>query len=173
MGAPKESSDPVSSARRRRLVAATAAATAVLALGGCGSGFSAQTNQVYQPGIGANHRGEIDVMNTLLVANDDTSATLSASLINKTGNDESLSSITVTTLGGDELKVRANKIRLSLPPGVSTVIGSTSDPSGIRVIGGAVAGNYVKITLNFNNAAAVTIEAPVVTRTAEYDRVAG
>jgi hypothetical protein len=163
----------VSSVRRRRLAAATLAATATLALGACGTGFSAQTNQVYQAGVGANHHGPINVLNTMLVVNDDKSATLSAAVVNATGSKQSVSSVVVTTMADTTLPVRGTKRLLPLPQGVLTTLGGTSDAGGFRVTEGAIAGSYVKVTLSFTDAGPITIEAPVVTRTAEYDKVAG
>lgn len=162
----------MSTVRRRRLAAIALATTATLTLGGCGTGFNAQTNQVYQPGVGANHRGEVDVMNTLLVANDDDSATLSASIVNNADEEQWLSSVTVTTMDDKELRVRSTKILLPLQSGVLSILGGAADAGGFLVTSGAVAGQYVKVTLNFSDAAPVTIEAPVVARTAEYDKVA-
>ena len=70
----------MSTVRRRRIAATALAMTAALTLGGCGTSFNAQTTHIYQPAVGANHHGEMDVLNTLLVANDDGSATLSAGI---------------------------------------------------------------------------------------------
>lgn len=162
----------MSTVRRRRLAATALATTALLALGGCGTGFSAQTNQVYQAGTGANHRGEMDVLNTLFVANDDKSATLSAAIVNNTDQDQKLSSVTVTTLDDKELTVRSLKVLVPLPAGKLTTIGGASDAGGFQITEGADAGDYVKVTFTFSDSAAVTLEAPVVTRTAEYDKVA-
>lgn len=144
-----------------------------MVLGACSFGFNAQTNKVYQAGVGANHRGEIDVLNTLLVVNDDKSATLSAALVNNTDSDQSLSSVTVTTLDDKELPVRSTKLLLPLPQGVLTNAGGDSDAGGFRVTRGVTQGDYVKVTLTFTDAADVTIEAPAVARTAEYDKVSG
>jgi hypothetical protein len=156
----------VSTVRRRRLAATALATTALLALGACGTGFSAQTNQVYQAGTGANHRGELDVLNTLFVANDDGTATLSASIVNNTDHQQELTSVEVTTLDGKQLEVKSTKKRLPLKPGILSLVG------GFWITKDATAGDYVKATLSFSDAAPVTIEAPVVTRTAEYDKVA-
>ena len=151
----------MSSVRRRRLVATSLSAVAMLTLGACG--FDAQTNQQYQPAVGANYRSPaIDVLNTLLVSNANKSATLSASIINNTGAQQALSSVTVTTLDGTKtLPVRSAKILLPLPP----------DAGGFVVTNGAEAGYYVKVTLNFTDSAPVTIDAPVVARTADYNFV--
>jgi hypothetical protein len=144
-----------------------------MGLSACGTSFDAQTNKVYQAGIGANHHGEIDVLNTLFVVNDDKSATLSAAIVNQSGSDQSLSSVTVTTLADKELPVRSTKLLLPLPQGVLTNVGGASDAGGFRVTDGVTAGAYVKVTLSFTDAAPVTIEAPAVARTEEYDKVAG
>lgn len=146
--------------------------TATLTLGACGTGPNAQTNQVYQPAVGANHRGDVDIFNTLLVANEDDSATLSASVVNNADAEQALSSVTVTTMAGKELPVRGTKILLQLKPGVLTTLNGSGETGGFVVTEGALAGQYVKITFSFGKAAPVTIEAPVVARTAEYDSVA-
>ncbi|MBC7631088.1 hypothetical protein [Aeromicrobium sp.] len=163
----------MSSSRRRRLSAATTAVATVLALGACSRGFDAQTNQIYQPGVGANHRGEIDVLNTLFVSNANTTATLSASIVNNTGSSQTLSSVTVSTLNDEPLKVRAAKSPLQLPQDRQATAGGASDAGGFVVTGGAIAGQYVKVTLMFSDAGPVTIKAPVVARTPEYDSVSG
>jgi hypothetical protein len=141
----------------------------MLALSACG--FGEQTYKQYQPAAGANYRSPtVDVLNTLLVANPNKSATLSASIVNNTDANQSLSSVTVTTLDGSKsLPVRSTKILLPLPKGTAATLGQASDAGGFVVTDGAKPGYYVKVTLSFTDAAPVTIEAPVVTRTADYD----
>ncbi|AWB91238.1 hypothetical protein C3E78_02810 [Aeromicrobium chenweiae] len=142
-----------------------------LGLAGCGTGFGAQTNQQYQPGVGANVRGDVDSMNTLLVANPDGSATLSAALQNNLDEDQDLSSVSVTTLDDKELQVTAPDEQLPLKPGYLTTLGG-DDPAGVYVVDKDVpSGIYVKITLSFSDSSPVTIEAPVVDRTTEYASV--
>ena len=168
----------MSTVRRRRLAATALATTALLALGGCGTGFKAQTNQVYQAAVGADHRGEVDVLNTLFVANADGSATLSTSIVNNTDSEQKLSSVTVTTLKGQELPVASTKLPPQpLPAGILSTVGGAADAGGFWITKGATAGDYVRLTLTFSastvakTAAPVTIEAPVVTRTEEYEKV--
>ncbi len=159
----------MSSVRRR--LAATFATTALLALSACG--FDAQTNQQYQAAVGANLHGDVDVLNALLVANEDGSATISAGFVNNTDSEQALSSVTATTLTGEELPVRGLRLLLPLPDDKLATLGYASDAGGFRVTEGAEAGYYVKVTFSFTDSAAVTIEAPVVPRTAEYDKVVG
>lgn len=170
---PMESRLLVSSVRRRRLAATALAATAILTLTACGDarGFNSQTSQQYQAGVGANHHGKIEVLNALFVANDDTSATLSAGIVNNSGSDQSLSAVTVTSMSGDEVPVRST--RIPLPQYGLTTLGGEADATGIRVPDGARAGYYLKVTLSFTDAAPITIEAPVVARTEIYDTVPG
>jgi len=168
-----ESSDLVSTVRRRRIAATALATTALLTLGGCGTSFDAQTNQVYQAAVGADHRGEIDVLNTLFVANDDGSATLSASIVNNTDAENKLTSVEVTTLKGQQLPVSSTEKQLPIKPGILSLVGGAADAGGLWISKGATAGDYVKVTLTFDKAAPVTIETPVVTRTEEYAKVVG
>lgn len=159
----------MSSARRR--LAATSLAAALLALGACG--FDAQTNQQYQAAVGANLHGDVDVLNALLVANEDGSATVSAGFVNNTDSEQSLSSVSVTTMADEELAVRGLRAQLPLPEGKLATLGFNSDAGGFRVTEGAEPGYYVKVTFSFTDSAPVTIETPVVARTAAYDKVSG
>lgn len=161
----------MSSARRRPLAAASLAVVTALALTGCGTSFDAQTNQQYQPGEGANVKGDVDSMNTLLVTNPDGSATLSAALQNNLDEEQTLSSVTVTTLDDEELEVEAPDEQLPLKPGFLTTLGG-SDPAGVFIVPeDAPDGLYVKVTLTFSDSPPVTVEAPVVPRTSEYATV--
>lgn len=160
----------MSTARRRRLTAASLAVTAALSLSACGTSFGAQTNQVYQPGVGANERGDVSSYNTLLVGNADGSATISASLLNNV-DDQTLTSVEVTK-GDEALQVRSPRIALPLTSGVPTQIG-TENTAAFVVAEGAEPGNYVTITFTFSDSSPLTVQAPVVTRTAEYSSVVG
>lgn len=149
------------------------AATALLTLGACTRGFDAQTNQHYQAAVGANVHGDVDVLNALVVVNDDGSGTISAGFVNNTGDEDALSSVTVTTLDGKELQVRGLRSRFILPEGQLTSLGTSAENGNFRIADGVKAGYYVKVTFDFEGASPVTIEAPAVSRTAEYDNVPG
>ncbi|MEV7398601.1 hypothetical protein [Aeromicrobium sp. NPDC092404] len=157
----------MSTVRRRRIAATALATTALLTLGACGTSFDAQTNQVYQAAVGADHRGDIDALSTLLVANEDGSASLSTSLINNTDEGHELTSVEATTMDGKPLEVRSGE-PLEVPRDVVTPVGAATSPDGFWITEGAAAGDYVRLTLTFTDSAPITIEAPVVTRTAEY-----
>jgi copper(I)-binding protein len=164
----------VSSARRRRLTAVSLAAVAGLTLSACGTSFGAQTNQVYQPAVGANARGEVEAHNTQLVSNNDGSATLSAALVSNLDDSQMLSSVTVTDAAGQDLTVRNPKTPVELPSGELVTIGGKD--GAFIVAEGAEAGAYVTITLTFSGAEELTVRAPVMPRSEhadEYGSVAG
>lgn len=162
----------MSPVRRRRLTAAALAVTAALTLSACGTSFGAQTSQVYQPSVGANERGDVDALHTLLVSNADGSATVSAALVNNLEDEQTLTSITVANAEGEELPVRSPRIALPLPP--EALVQTGSDEAAVfTVTEGAEPGDYIDITFTFSESGPLTVNAPVVTRTAEFESVAG
>lgn len=166
----------MSSVRRRRLTAVSLTALAGLTLTACGTSFGAQTNQVYQPAVGANERGEVESHNTLLVGNRDGSATLSAGVVSNLDSDQTLTKVTVVDEDGKTLTVKAPKAPLTLTSRAFTTLGGTTPDSVFVVTSGAEPGDYVTVTYTFSDSAEVEIEAPVVARAehaGEYDDVAG
>lgn len=150
-------------------LAATLAATA-LALTGCtATGTGAQTNQQYQPGVGANLRtGQVQLYNALAVDNGDGTATLSTVVLNTTEETQKLDSVTATGADGTEVDVES----------APAIIGprdtfNTGPAATVVFTGGTLeAGGFVTVTLTFDNAGDVSIEAPVVARTTMYADVA-
>ena len=155
---------------RLRSAAAILLAATALALSGCiGTGDDAQTNQQYQAGVGANLRtGQVHLYNALAVDNDDDSATLSTVIVNTSEDTQKLDAALATTADGSTVDTEIAPAIIG--PGDSFNTG----PAGTVVLaGGAVeAGDYVTVTLTFDQAGDVTIEAPVVTRTEMYSEVA-
>jgi hypothetical protein len=154
-----------------RSAAATLIAGAALALAGCGgTGDDAQTNQQYQAGVGANLRtGEVQLYNALAVDNGDGTATLSAVVVNTTDKTQKLDNATATATSDGDL-VDVNIAPAIIGPHDSF---NTGPAATVVFTGGTVEpGDYVTLTLSFDQAGDVTIEAPVVTRTKIYDDVA-
>lgn len=147
-----------------------------LTLAACGTSFGAQTNQVYQPAVGANERGPVESHNTLLVENRDGSATLSAGLVSNLDVDQTITSVSITDVQGETLSVTKPKTALTLPSRLLTTLGGT-DPAGVFIVTeGAEPGDYVTVTYSFSDSGELEVEAPVVARAdhaAEYDDVAG
>jgi hypothetical protein len=153
------------------MAAATLFAATAVALAGCtGTGFDAQTNQQYQAGVGANLRtGQVQLYNTLAVDNGDGTATLSTVIVNTTDETQKLEAVNATVTGGGE-PVDFEAAPAIIGPGASF---NTGPAATVMLTGGVVeAGDYVTVTLAFDRAGEVTIEAPVVTRTEMYAEVA-
>jgi len=160
----------VSTSIRRRTTAAAVAAAATLALSACGTNFSAQTNQQYQAAEGANQRGEVDSMNTVLVADEDGKAVVSAGLVNKTDEEQKLTGVSITTKDGRQLTVESPGGDVTIAAGKITTLGSDA-ANAFTVPADAKAGDYVTITFSFSGAQDTEVDAPTVARSATYDSV--
>jgi hypothetical protein len=147
----------------RRSISAAALVLAAPVLSSCGSGFGAQTDQVYNPSAGVDDRsGAVDLTNVLVVSGEKGSGTVIANLVNNNQVDpDALKS--VAGAGEDAT--------LQVTPG-----GATTIPSGgmlnlasqgkVFVRGERIqAGYYVELTFTFDSAAPVTIDVPVVSAT--------
>lgn len=133
-------------------------------LGACG--FSAQTDQVYQAAVGPDNRdSSVDVLNAVIVSNGAGSGTFAGSLVNNTGDADSIENITAdggtTVVPGGAIVVPAyGLVNLSL-------LGSNGKIPLVLEGAGVAAGKYVTLTFTFKKADPVTISAPVVDTTAE------
>lgn len=152
----------------RRLALATA--TAALGLGGCaGTGVDAQTNAQYQPGVGANVRsGSIQLFNALAVDNGDGTATFSAAILNRDDTPAKLQRAEAVASDGSDVDVT----------GGPAIVGAgklfNTGKAGVVILEDEEleAGEYVTVKLSFDGGRTVSVEAPVVARTAIYDEVA-
>lgn len=157
-----------------------AAGCVVAAISGCADTNSdAQTNAVYDAGIGSNARGGgVDVLNALIVDNGDGTGTVSATLLLNPGDfdeDEAPSSVTfddfeVTTLDADAVDATLDD-DVVLEPDEPVKLG---DEAFATVSGDNVAaGDMVTATFSFDaDIAPVELDIPVVVRTEMYDEVA-
>jgi hypothetical protein len=156
----------------RRLVPGVAllAATAALGLGGCsGTGMDAQTNAQYQAGVGANvHTGAIQLYNALAVDNGDGTATLSAAILNRDDTPAKLKDAAAIASDGSSVDVQ------TAPAIIDAGQMFNTGEAGAVIFADKklTAGEYVKVKLTFDGGRKVTVEAPVVARTAIYDDVA-
>jgi len=157
-----------STPRRIATGAALLAATAALGLGGCsGTGVDAQTNAPYQAGVGANvHSGTIQLYNALAVDNGDGTLTLSAAVLNTTTKPVKLVDVETGpepegAVGGWPLIVGAGQLK-DIGKSGTVIIESKK----------LTAGEYVKVKLTFSGKNSVSVDAPIVARTAIYDNVA-
>jgi hypothetical protein len=154
---------------RNRLLAATM--VTAFALAGCaGTGDNAQTNQQYQAGVGTNLRtGQVQLYNALAVDNGDGTATLSTVVLNTTDRTQKLDSASASVPnGGRGVGVQAAPAIIG--PGATF---NTGPAATVVFTGKALKpGDYVTVTLRFDDAGEVSVDAPVVTRTTMYSSVA-
>ena len=159
-----------STPRRIATGAALLAATAALGLGGCsGTGVDAQTNAPYQAGVGANvSTGAIQLYNALAVDNGDGTATLSAAILNRDNTPAKLKDANATASDGSSVGVQ------TAPAIIDAGQMFNTGEAGAVIFADKklTAGEYVTVTLTFDGGRKVTVEAPVVARTAIYDDVA-
>ena len=147
--------------RRRLTTAAVALTLPVLTAGLSGCGFDAPTDQRYNPAVGVNAQdGDVDALNILIVSSSPGSGTFVGSFSNN-NQDESDALAGITGAGvqaqlGDQVDIPAG--------GLLTVDDGSTTVSGDRV----AAGNFVRLTISFENAASVTVQAPVLAHAGPY-----
>jgi hypothetical protein len=144
----------------RRRLAPAVLLLAAAGLSACDVNFDAQTDQVYNPGVGVNEQsGDVDVLNALVVSGTEGSGTVIATLVN---NNE----VTADSLRG--IAGADPAASLQVTPGGPTAIpagGLLNLAEGGRnfVRGEQVkAGDLVTLTFTFQRAEAITLDAPVV-----------
>ena len=158
--------------RSLRRVATLAAAALGLVLSGCGqTGFEAQTNAQYDPGVGSNEAfGDVPVLAALVVDNGDGSGTLSATLTRRIEDPVSLDGVTAATVPSDGSQPEPIDVNfpgpLEIPPNTDAaplLLSASDDP--IVLTGESVQpGRFLEVTFEFDNGQRVTLDAPVVTR---------
>jgi len=159
---------PVSTRVRSRAALAVGACAVVLA--GCTqTGFEAQTNASYDPGVGTNEAfGEVAVLNVLVVDNGDQTGVLSATLTRRFDEQVQLTGVTAMGLEGERLDVGFGE-PLDVPANTQAsplLLGSAQSP--IVVSGEPVqAGRFIRMSFEFSNGNTVSLDAPVVGRSEE------
>lgn len=123
-------------------------------------GFDAPTTMVYNPAVGVGDQtGLVDVLNVLVVSDEEGSGTLVAGLAN---NDQvQADELTDVRPGGNDDNVTVEVSGpTEIPPGELLDL---SDEGGITLSGdNVVPGSYITLTFAFQNAASITVDAPVV-----------
>jgi len=136
----------------RHLVAFCALLVLVPALAACG--LNAQTDKVYQPAIGTDVRGtDTDALGVAIVSAEEATGHLIFSL-----NNNSLKQADkLLKVSGDGLTI--GEAQIEIP--AHTLLNIADKP--IPVTGEAIkAGNFVKLTFNFQSGETLTAEVPVV-----------
>lgn len=143
----------------RLALAAGGLLLAVPALSSCG--FDYPTERVNTVGAGVtDHDAKVDIGSALIVAGQPDSGTLIGSLANNTEDPISLTSMT----GGEKGSITADQRDAIEVPGQGHVNLATlaRDGDGLTVSGDFDAGDFVTITLTFDNNESVTMEIPVM-----------
>ncbi|MBA2558437.1 MAG: hypothetical protein H0V07_00855 [Propionibacteriales bacterium] len=155
-----------------RLRAVTAGAVAAALVTGCGAGFQAQSQQIYQPAVGVNDRsGSVYTINTLVVTDGKGDGTIIAALINQARQDDTLHEVSATDGSSKALAVKPLAHGgVALASGQSVQL---ADSGAVRVSGKSLeAGSLVTVTFTFAQAAPITVDAPVVSnRSSVYSNV--
>ena len=148
----------------RRSLALTAGALvlAVPALASCG--FDYATNRPYTPAVGVNSTdgGEVNVLSAVVVAGQSDSGTFIASLASKA--DETVSFEGVSGAGGTTIEPE-DFTAIEIPPQGLVNLATEGGPA---FSGTFEAGDYIPLTLSFDNGDTVSITVPVVPACDEY-----
>ena len=150
-------------------------------LASCGAESDPPTKAAPTPTSSANHRGDIEVLDAVLVMNDDGSATLSARIVNHTDRARALGGVTTRDADYDTYPIRffSGMHQSAIEPGAKATIGGTHDPVRIRIARGVEPGTRVPLSFRFDLIDAydelpeTSLKVPVVARSARYDAVAG
>lgn len=147
---------------RRRVASA---ALVVLAPVAAGCGFDIQTDAAYQPAQGANDRASsVDVLGAVVVSDTPGTGRLVATFVNRASGTDQVTGIsgrTVTVTGPSSIEV----------PAYSTGFANLADSSIEPVIvkdPNIDAGYYVRLRFSFADAAATTLNVPVVAADGPY-----
>jgi hypothetical protein len=161
----------------RRHTAAAAACALALALSGCTqTGFSAQTNAGYDPGVGSNEAfGDVATLAVLVVSEEEGEGTLSATLTHRIDDPPEpveLTAVTAVATADDEPIEVSFGEPIEVPPNEAAAPAVLANE--VQLSGPAVrAGYFVDVTFEFSTGKTVTVSAPVVDRgdTGMYDGV--
>jgi hypothetical protein len=162
---------PVRTPSRRsiRLSATAAALLAGLVLTGCGAGFTAETNQIYQPGPGITDRSsQVYALNMLVVTDGRGHGTLVGGLVNQQATDDTLVSAEITATEGKQPQTTIQSGTVTLPPHRLVQLADAGD---VRVTGDLRPGVNLELTLRFHDAAPVTMQIPTVGQSDTFAKV--
>lgn len=153
---------------RRLSTAAAAVLMAAPALAACG--FQAQTDQVYNPGVGVNNRsGAVDVLAATVVSGSKGSGTVIAAFVNN--NQYRGDKLVKVSGAGEDSMVQ---VQMGARPTIrgGGFVQLADLPQSISVRGSEVVpGRLVTLRFSFQNAQSVTLDVPVVQHSGDYANV--
>jgi len=138
------------------------------ALAGCSSGFDATSSKPYSPADGVQaDSGALRVLNALVVVGDDGSTgTVSATVVNRGDRDDRLTGVT----SPDATILLAGSGDLTA--GGAVTLGSGTDPSAAATGLRKGAGENITMTFSFTRSEPITIRTVVVAATGIYTELA-
>jgi hypothetical protein len=143
-------------ARARTVALAAALLLSVPALASCAA---AQTDEVYTPTKGVNDRsGQVDVLHALVVSDGKDGGRLVAGLVND--NQETEDTLTGVTVADGNAQVKVGSGETKIP--AAGLLQLADSGSAQVLVKGITAGGYVRLTFQFANADAVTLNVPVL-----------
>ena len=149
----------------RRNLALTIAALlfAVPSLASCG--FNYATDREYTPANGANDQhGVVDVLNAVIVSQDEGSGTFLATLAN--GDETTTIYMTSVDFGSNATIEVADFDPVEIKPRQAV---NLADGQGIKVEGDFTKGDFVALTVVFDNGESASMKVPVVDATDEWE----
>ena len=161
----------MTSRRFRRGLAACIAALATALTPGCSTNFDAQTNQIYQPGVGSNNRdGDVYVLDALVVTDGTGLGTISAGLVDELAKADALIGVSATSPAGNQVRgmILTHRVRL---PGLKLVQLSDAGNVILSAVKPLNVGGTINVTFTFQNAGPVTLDLPIVLNTGDFARV--
>lgn len=158
----------------RPRVRAVAAALSTLALSApllTACGFNAATDRVYTPAMGANNREvSVDVLGAVIVAAEDGSGSLVATLANNSSN-RAAELTSVQSTGQPVAQVEAGSVEIPARDAVNL-----ADAGGLPTSGEFALGQYVPLTFTFSTGdgtESVDMKVAVVPNTDEFAGLGG
>ncbi len=140
---------------RRTLATASAGLALIAALGACG--FNYPTDKVNNITAGSNYRGgTVDVLNAVIVSKTDNHGTFVATFVNTSRR----TPISVTSMTGDGTAV--GSIPVDPFPINPNGLVNLSDGGGIAVEGTYTKGQFLTLSIGFDNGETATLQVPVV-----------
>ena len=146
----------------RRSLALTTAAVALATTGLSSCGFDNATDREYTPGTGTNDTdGVVDVLSAVVVSTNPGSGTFIASLAN--GDEEQDASLTELSLS-DGTPVEFEPVEVKK----GSLVNLAEPALDLKLTGEFEAGDFVELSLGFDNGERVVMDVPVVTNSGYY-----
>lgn len=151
----------------RRSLALTTAAVALATTGLSSCGFDYATDRYYTPSVGTNNReGTVKVLAAVVVSTEPGSGTFIASFSNGDQvNDVTLTEVALTD--GEPIEFEP----VVVPK--ASLVNLADPPQDIKVTGDFGAGDFVSMSLGFDNGEKVTMDVVVVNNSGYYAELDG